>query len=648
MRWFLFVICYFLIVPQALAGLEDSVVGLYVDKGSGDSEVGSGFYTSKDGQILTAYHVIRGATKIKVRDAQENWYHNLSIDYIAPDYDLAVLQINDSVGKKPFLDISFRIPPPSEQLNIIGYPRDLPRQHIYARSTSNQLLDSFALRTSSGKRIFKENIQVIPLDVLIYGGMSGAPVIGKHSKVLGVLSGSLAEGGAIAWAIPSKHSNVKNYIKLGKRPEEVSTWPDLPTRKDVFRSLTRPYRINAVGERRLEEYLDAVSHFSSSSNRIIDSAIKVQTQIYILRPLLQMVLSDPALANDRQAVLDLLDFPIQEFVKALGNFGKASEDNSSASQEVVTHLLDLANWASSETSLDMDENRRLEESLYRIDTEYRSGPLESFFDSINADQAGFVQAYTKLARDITMMGRDPQSSMGTDFARAVLELIPKIEPYIQKHSSQEIIIYLRHDVSRFRSIASAFEPIVYRRKSGSIQGNRVRTEHPSLLLAAARPLKTFKDYQQRFQFRYPMDWQVFTPSEFNAIIKRPIKVPPDTVLVVTNPYDFSSNLNIQIMYESPFSELNSKLIEQFARGNDLNFLYKNSGFRKLSHRGIWVNDVQALEYNVFRVEGGIRLQQVLFAKNRRFFIITCSARDEKFDEIHKHYFKVIINSFETW
>ena len=464
MRCLLVVVVFLLIVSQAFAGLEDSVVGLYVHKGgSVDSEVGSGFYTTKNGQIMTAYHIVRGATKIKVRDAQENWYHDLTIEYIAPDHDLAVLQITELVETKSFLIFSNRIPPPSEQLRIIGYPRGLPRQHIYARSTSDHLLGSFAFRTPRGKRLFKKEIQVIPLDALIYEGMSGAPVLGIDAKVLGVLSGSLTEGGTIAWAIPIKRSDIKNYVRLGKRPKEISTWPDLPVHPDFFRSLTRSYRINEVGERYLEDYLHAVSLYSSSSDRISNTAWKLQAQIFVLRPMLQMVLSDPALSNDRQAVNDLLEFPVQEFLKALNNFGQTHSEFGSASGEVGKRGLDLANWGAGEKNLGMDERRRLDETLYRLRTEYKS-TLSGYYHAIGANEVRLNEATAKLGRNIVMMGRDQQTGMSIDFARALLDWITAMEHEVQKHCSQEAVMYLRRSVSKYRSIASAFEPVVYRRK----------------------------------------------------------------------------------------------------------------------------------------------------------------------------------------
>lgn len=211
MRVVLFLVVCLMLVRPAFGGLEDAIVGIYVTRTPGYSDLGTGFFTSDKGQILTVYHVVAGAVKIKVIDAQNKIYTNVIIDFIAPDRDLAVLQITDKGISTPYLSLANRAPTLSEELTVIGYPRGLPRQHFRTRSTVAGFNPSRAYRTPRGARLFNNNIHVVSVAFEAYGGMSGAPVVAVD-RVLGVFSGSLHEGGSIAWAIPCKYTSVMSSL----------------------------------------------------------------------------------------------------------------------------------------------------------------------------------------------------------------------------------------------------------------------------------------------------------------------------------------------------------------------------------------------------------------------------------------------------
>lgn len=98
---------------------------------------------------------------------------------------------------------------------------------------------------------------------------------------------------------------------------------------------------------------------------------------------------------------------------------------------------------------------------------------------------------------------------------------------------------------------------------------------------------------------------------------------------------------------SPNFDLSRADVERLAKQMDLSGASQLPDAHKLSHREISVSGVRALEYNTL-VGGRVHQQSVTFAKNGRIFIITSSASYEIFDKVHEHYFKVIIDSFETW
>lgn len=112
-----------------------------------------------------------------------------------------------------------------QYFDIIAFPWGWDESHkVTGKPTKTSSIESTTITNSKGFKLFSKNIQVIPFDVTVYGGMSGAPVI-SNDKIIGVLSGSLDEGGSIAWAIPIKY--VKDKMRLvNKLPRNIS-WPEL-------------------------------------------------------------------------------------------------------------------------------------------------------------------------------------------------------------------------------------------------------------------------------------------------------------------------------------------------------------------------------------------------------------------------------------
>jgi len=228
----------------SLGDLPSGVVTIYTEtkKGSGQ---GTGFFVSASGQILTAYHVVVGAREITVYDQGNVEYSDVRILALKPQYDLALLEIR---GKKR--DIFFRqsvpdIPSPSVELKVIGSPRGLPIQIMFGKSTSTGLISSENVNSSNRTAIFNQNIDqinILPIDMTIYSGLSGAPILNEEDKLVGLLSGSYNEGRGIAWAIPAEY--IEELMKAGLKPESVSpsfSWPPFLLMSTSWRSLKRSY-----------------------------------------------------------------------------------------------------------------------------------------------------------------------------------------------------------------------------------------------------------------------------------------------------------------------------------------------------------------------------------------------------------------------
>lgn len=224
----------------ARADISDSIVTIYTKTQFGSSQ-GTGFVLGDRGLIVTAYHVIEDARSIAVRDATFKELTGVTVEHIDPQHDLAILRLSAglrSAGLRP-ADGS---PSSQAEVRVAGSPRGLPKQILFGRLTSNGTISSMRISAVDGKAIFAQDIDVYPVDVTIYGGMSGAPVLTNNDSVIGVFSGSYDEGRGIGWAIPIKY--VVDLLAgpvLDIAADNMRAWPALALMSSRWVSLKRSY-----------------------------------------------------------------------------------------------------------------------------------------------------------------------------------------------------------------------------------------------------------------------------------------------------------------------------------------------------------------------------------------------------------------------
>ena len=192
---------------------------------------GSGFVWSKQGHIVTNFHVIYGASSIKVTLADRS-EHQAKLVGADPDHDLAVLQIQASDHALEPLAIGashdLRV---GQKVLAIGNPFGL--DHTLTTGVVSALgrtIKSMSQRTIEG---------VIQTDAAINPGNSGGPLLDSAGRLIGVNTQIISPSGAyagIGFAVPVDTVNriVPELIKHGKliRPGlGVSLVPDAMARR---------------------------------------------------------------------------------------------------------------------------------------------------------------------------------------------------------------------------------------------------------------------------------------------------------------------------------------------------------------------------------------------------------------------------------
>ncbi len=187
---------------------------------------GSGFVWSKQGYIVTNFHVIYGADAIKVTLADRS-EHQAKIVGADPDHDLAVLQIKvpDTLVEPLAIGASHDLRV-GQKVLAIGNPFGL--DHTLTTGVVSALgrtIKSMSNRTIEG---------VVQTDAAINPGNSGGPLLDSSGRLIGVNTQIVSPSGAyagIGFAVPVDTVNriVPELIKHGKliRPGlGVSLVPD--------------------------------------------------------------------------------------------------------------------------------------------------------------------------------------------------------------------------------------------------------------------------------------------------------------------------------------------------------------------------------------------------------------------------------------
>ncbi|MBO5038754.1 MAG: trypsin-like peptidase domain-containing protein [Alphaproteobacteria bacterium] len=159
----------------------------------GRESLGSGFFISKNGHILTNYHVIKGAKKISVitNDGKTFEAKTAGVDTRS---DLAVLKIDK--GKTPFKAVVFGNADEARIGDIIlafGNPYGL------GISVSSGII------SAKSRNIGASGLAYLQTDAAINQGNSGGPMFNLDGEVIGVNSAVFASYGAngVGFSLPS-------------------------------------------------------------------------------------------------------------------------------------------------------------------------------------------------------------------------------------------------------------------------------------------------------------------------------------------------------------------------------------------------------------------------------------------------------------
>ena len=203
-----------LTTAQIAKQVSPSVIVIQGKTASGEA-LGSGFIVSRDGKIVTNFHVIRDMVSATVQLASGEVIDSILILGADPARDLAIIQIvgHDlpalAMGDSDALTVG-------EPLVVVGSPRGLEG------TVTAGILSS--VRDSG------QGFTLLQTDAAVNPGNSGGPLVNNKGSAIGVISFKLKSAEGLNFAIPIRYvrlllGNLHEPITLDQFRKQVSASP---------------------------------------------------------------------------------------------------------------------------------------------------------------------------------------------------------------------------------------------------------------------------------------------------------------------------------------------------------------------------------------------------------------------------------------
>ncbi len=190
-------------LPSLIKRIKPSTVIIFAYDDKGEFlQLGSGFFISQNGDIITNYHVLQRASSAEIKTSGEKTY---PITYIiAGDEQNDIIRLSVNIPSQDVypLSLSKAIPEVGERIIVYGSPL----------GWENTVSDGIV----SAIRDIPDYGRVIQITAPISSGSSGSPVLNMQGEVIGVATFQSIEGQNLNFAIPSESIVSLNLIEENK------------------------------------------------------------------------------------------------------------------------------------------------------------------------------------------------------------------------------------------------------------------------------------------------------------------------------------------------------------------------------------------------------------------------------------------------
>jgi S1-C subfamily serine protease len=203
-------------------------------KPSPGNYAGTCFMISRDGYLVTSYHVVKDADSLKIENAKFGTL-KATVLYHDPANDVSVLKVDTILTSLPFT-----IEKPEASLAEDVYTLGFPREDV--------VFGEGAISALSG---YNQNPNSYQVSVPVNPGNSGGPLLNSRGNLIGMISGLQTETTGAAFAIKAgvlldivSGDSLKNTVSLPKqnglkfsnRVAQVNSWKDYVFMVRVFKN----------------------------------------------------------------------------------------------------------------------------------------------------------------------------------------------------------------------------------------------------------------------------------------------------------------------------------------------------------------------------------------------------------------------------
>jgi len=178
-------------LPEIVKRIEPSIVLIQTyDKEGKPLAQGSGFFISKNGDVITSRHVILDAFRAEIKTAQGKVYSITQV--VAEDKEGDIIRLSVDIPQKEVkpLSVSSSYPEVGEKIVVVGNPLGLEL------TVADGIVSAVRDVPSFGK--------IIQITAPVSPGSSGSPVVNMKGEVIGVATFQLSEGQNLNFAIPGQ------------------------------------------------------------------------------------------------------------------------------------------------------------------------------------------------------------------------------------------------------------------------------------------------------------------------------------------------------------------------------------------------------------------------------------------------------------
>ncbi|MGE7776979.1 trypsin-like peptidase domain-containing protein [Chitinophaga sp. NPDC101104] len=199
---------------------------------------GTCFAISRNGYMVTNYHVIAGADSIYLQNNKGEAFKAVSV-FEDVSSDLAVLRVADSTFRTAPLPYTLKKDPSrlGQEVFSMGYPRD-------------EIV--FGMGYISAQTGFNGDTLAYQVSIPVNPGNSGAPLLDMNGELIGIITGRQSTSEGIAFAVKSGH--LKRLLE--ELPKEKFNRKDLKQKNQ----LTGLPRVDQA--RKLEEFVYMVKVYN--------------------------------------------------------------------------------------------------------------------------------------------------------------------------------------------------------------------------------------------------------------------------------------------------------------------------------------------------------------------------------------------------